>query len=255
MSIDIVIYVGKFIGEKQFAYEFFNLLSQHGFTPDKIGLFEPVREEYSLERAATLWSIDEGHNALNVGGMMAKKKDPRILIDCDWRREKNAAPSRNSISFIFTQKTNRNYSENILLLFKELVQSTNAIYAYISHQNPRARQHVIGTIESRMPGVFWCNYYGKPFVEFFGREKLLNGPWFSTEETNQGIYTFLTEKPDKELLKKPEIELNAQRYLNPNSFGDPALDDPNDLNWKPQQKEMPTLIVPDFQTEAKPMEE
>lgn len=105
------------------------------------------------------------------------------------------------------------------------------------------RQHVKGTIETRLPGVFWCNFYGKVYVDFFGKERLESFPWTEVEELeNETIDTFLTTDP-KLLKKSDELEVKAKEYLGTEFFGDLDLYEKNP--FETQIRKVPKLNLPD----------
>jgi hypothetical protein len=156
----------------------------------------------------------------------------------------------NTIEIWFTNKSfvqSRNIIENLL---KELIVSFNSFYGYISDFKIEESQHVTGTIETRMPGIFWCNFFGKVYVDFFGKDKMLSAPWYKTEELDQnGIITYLTEEPDnRELIESPELENKFKILLGKDSFGN--LDEWKNSNYQTQYKSVPKL---DFSEIRKPL--
>jgi hypothetical protein len=101
------------------------------------------------------------------------------------------------------------------------MQEFQGLFGYISIVEAEKRQVVPGNIETRMPGIFWCNYFSKTYVEFFGKEKFINGPWLKSEFFPNGrILTFLTDMPNEELLVDKGYEKIAKAFLGEESFGD-----------------------------------
>jgi hypothetical protein len=214
--------------------------------PDKIGLFEPVKVEYSLEKAVEMWMKTEGTPQCQGGMVMGKKKDPSFSFNVDWSKGLKASP--NTISYVFTKKAITKYNKDLEQVFKETIKKSDAIYGYITHWDVWNRQHVTGTIETRMPGVFWCNYFGKIYVDFFGRKKILSASWVKVEElVNGGILTYLADEPDKDILKSDELEMRAKHHLGIDSFGDPEA---YKANFEVKQiKKVPKLELPDIRRE------
>lgn len=238
------IYAKRFIGTNEMAEQFFELLEQTNMQPDKIGLYEPLREAYSLERAVHMWTLREDNGS--AGGMMSRKKKPNFQFDVWWARGPKARP--NSITFYFTKETFARHREAIDHIFKETFIFMDGLYGYITHDKPKKRQHVMGGIETRMPGVFWCNYFGPLYVDFFGREKILTGPWVKTEELSSGaIIAYLADQPDKEILQSDRLEKQAKEYLGAESFGDPEAAERNPD--KPQRCKVPSLELPEVNGE------
>ena len=151
---------------------------------------------------------------------MGKSKNPIFHFNMNWWR----SPIKVNVSYIdihFPIKTFKKYKENIENVFRETIILVNGIYGYITHEIPETRQHVTGTIETRLPGVFWCNYFGEKYVEFLGEEKIMSYSWSKIETLENGaIITYLANEPDKELINSDDKEQQAKVHLGIESFGD-----------------------------------
>ena len=212
---------------KEVAENFFKSLELQQLSPQKIGEYEPLKLDYTLEGAVNMWT-QEGDGCYvegigmtgKAGGMIGKTKEPQFRFDMNWWR----CPHKtyvNYIHFFFPVKTFKKYQGNIESLFRETISITKAIYGYITHYVPLDRQHVTGTLETRMPGVFWCNYFGQQYIEFFTEEKMLSFPWYKIERLdNGGIMAYLASEPDKELVKSDVLENQAKAHLGKDAFGD-----------------------------------
>ena len=62
------------------------------------------------------------------------------------------------------------------------------------------RQHVRGTINDRLPGIFWLNWLSGRYVEAIGEDLVLSLPWFKTARLPGGLacwlYESLADVPD-----------------------------------------------------------
>lgn len=72
-----------------------------------------------------------------------------------------------------------------------------------------------------LPNLPWLAYFGKPYVELFGKEKLANAPVYRVEEIGEGYLLQLTEhiadmETDYPSYRAKEQEVKA--YLHPNAF-------------------------------------
>ena len=239
-SMHGIIFARKFIGTKELAEQFFAILKEANMEPDKIGLYEPIKENYSMEKASDMWTLCE--NSRNSGGMMGKKKKPNLLFDIGWARGPKARP--NDITFFLNPEIFIQNKGVMEFVFRETFILFDGLYGYITHNWPQRRQHVTGGIDTRMPGVFLCNYFGPLYVDFFGREKILSGPWVKTEELDSGtIVTYLADEPDKEILESDFLEKRAKEHLGVESFGDPeeAKKNIDEL----QLRKVPAIVIPE----------
>jgi hypothetical protein len=219
-SITISFEFNSFIGKNENAAYFFRMLEREGLLPDKIGLFEPLRETFTKDKAISMWTKGEKGNGRIIGGMMGKKKNPSYSFIMEWNRgERFIRP--NWLTLFVPVKVFCKHQQIFCRIFTDIIQEFDGLYGYISIEEAEKRQIVPGNIETRLPGVFWCNYFSKTYVEFFGKEKLVNGPWIKSEFLpNGGILMFLTELPVEELLVDEGYEKRAKAFLGEESFGD-----------------------------------
>jgi hypothetical protein len=220
-SFIMTLYTTKNIGTREYAVRFFGILGKYNILPDKIGRYEPLRAPYSLEEAVKLWMFIGGTMPdFRRGGLIGKKKEPNIQFDTDWTIGERA--NVNSVTIWFTRKSFQQIRNSIDSLFKDLIIAIDSFYGYISDYYAKDRQHVTGSIETRMHGIFWCNYFGDVYVKFFGKDKILSAPWFKIEILDQNkIITYLAKEPtDRRLIKSTELENKLKEYLGDDSFGD-----------------------------------
>jgi hypothetical protein len=212
------LYFESFIGKMEAAELFFKLLDEYGLLPEKIGLYEPIRDHYSLNLALEYWTKIEKGNGREVGGMMGKRKKPEFSFLMEWNRgEKYIRP--NFIFISIPKNAFKRDKETYLYLFKTLLQSLNRVYGYISIETVENRQFVPGTLETRLPGMFWVNYFGQVYVDFFGKEKFNSGPWYHTEELNNDSLVVMLSKDPDELEQDESNEKKAKLHLGIDSFG------------------------------------
>lgn len=223
-SILMTIYTTKHIGTEEYIRRFLSVLEKYDMLPDKIGEYEPLKKAYSLDEAIKMWK-----NAppfvpdRRRGDLIGKKKEPNIRFDAMWNIGEPAIV--NHITLWFTRKSFKQYRNDIENLFKELILALDSIHGYISGFIEKAKQLVTGTIAERMDGIFWCNYFSKIYVDFFGKDRLLSAPWIKTEQfDNEGIITYLSREPDdRQLTESNELAEKLQKYLGKDSFGDLEL--------------------------------
>jgi hypothetical protein len=73
----------------------------------------------------------------------------------------------------------------------------------------------IGVDYSRyLPGIYWLNYFGKRYVDFIGKEKLLTTPAYKVEKIGYGILVQLHEDGSKWDSKEyRKVENNILNYI------------------------------------------
>lgn len=231
---------GKHIGTKECARNFFELLDNYKMLPDKIGLYEPLRESFSLEKVIKMWTFAGGSDPdFRHGMVIGKKKEPSVGFDVSWHIGEKARV--NTVNIWFTKRSFKQYRKDIGNIFRDLIDRFDSFYGYITDIRLKSLQHVPGTLETRMHGIFWCNYFGKVYIDFFGAETLANAPWFQTERLDENrIITYTTKDPDdKELINSDKLVNKIKECLGKDSFGDPEKY--IDMNSERQIKNVPKL--------------
>ncbi|MGL4522905.1 MAG: hypothetical protein ACRCWQ_10175 [Bacilli bacterium] len=209
---------------------FIQILENKGLIIEKIHEFEPIRTPYTKEKAIEMWTAEspgcyvDGRGCIGLaGGMMGRGKKPSFMFDTFWWENPEKVMVNQIILYIPGKSVKKNVM-NLNDVFIEVSQLVDSFYGYISHEIPEDRQHVTGTIETRLPGVFWCNYFGAPYVAFLGEEKLKSFDWYQQIELENGaVVTYLAEVPNKELLDNDIPETKAKIHLGEEHFGDVAL--------------------------------
>ena len=84
----------------------------------------------------------------------------------------------------------------------------------------QAGLRAVGTdVLRHLPGVYWLNYFGPPYVRLLGRERLLSTPTAETAARGEGIEVLVAEEPD--MWKAAEYErrvVSIRRYLGEGYF-------------------------------------
>jgi hypothetical protein len=223
--VEITLFTTKPIRDMETGSRYFTMLEQRGFRLEKIGQSEPVRQPYSFNLGIDEWTHEEpGCYVEDVGmigkagGIIGKSSKPRFFVQTQWW-ECPGQVSPNWISLNIADNFADKNQETIVALFKDSVDILRADYGFIGHQDTVYRQHVTGTLKTRLPGVFWFNYFGPKYVEFFTENKIKAFPWLSIEQLNGGLITSLSDSP-KKLLDTEDIEKVAKEHLGSESFGD-----------------------------------
>lgn len=242
--VEMTVFTTKPIKDPETAYRYFTALEQRGFILEKIGQSEPVRQPYSLENGIDAWTREEDGCYVEdlgmvgkAGGMIAKSSKPRFFTQTQWWDCPNQA-NLNWISLSIADNLIHRQSEAIVAFFKDAIDLLQAVYGFIGHQDTVYRQHVTGTLKTRLPGVFWYNYFGPTYVDFFTEEKIASFPWFSIAKLNGGLITSLSDSP-KKLLDVEELEMGAKEHLGSDSFGD--VGDYRKNPRQEQQRRVPEL--------------
>jgi hypothetical protein len=130
--------------------------------------------------------------------------------------------------------------DNIKLLYRELVRHTPADIGHIHILAEPEFKHYwnyhdemiscldIGFVTIKLKkyiGNFaWGMYFGKPYVEMMGLEKLLKSPAYLVEQWHDGVYIQVTDNIEDTFLNYEEFDKKRTRikeYLGPQYFFNP----------------------------------
>lgn len=211
------------------------LLSQTLLRPDKIGhrldknkdTFEPTLEVIPyLEKR---WK-----EALHIPFC---KFDPEywLILDRNMMIPKNPHPDRLNMGLDIAFFTKKDQVEHFLQFAKSLYQWGDMFYGFVANrQDYKAQtwlpqQVIIGNklvgavgqkVMEALPGIFWANFFGPDYVDWFGRDKFDRLPCYRLEELPDGGRLILTSPSPLDYDASGETQEALKHYLGRLAFGD-----------------------------------
>jgi hypothetical protein len=196
------------------------------FVPDIYGFCEPLKYKYDIEdisEPAKVWMHEEvnkklaRHNQAGGSLMMVAKNEERGFYHFDWNKLQdktrfNFASFSVGIDFL---KYDNNYDEFIKLC-KEIVKIVEPVHGDISNWTlPNWSAPM--DLKIRLPEIRWMNFYGKPYVEMFGKKKLLSTPCCKAEAITEDIIAIqATENLFEDI--PDEVRTNIKMHLGEDAF-------------------------------------
>jgi len=191
------------------AREFVNILvTENDFLlPEKFDRREPERFVFDpddLSKFIEVWTSD-------VIGLITKRKKPYLawmMVDI-WYRE---AKVFNEIMSGFDERyfNKEDNVANLLSCAKRLYNWGAVSHGYISHRKNWEIKNCFNVItedacgkptagggnnlREGLPGIYWANFFGPVYVEFFGRKKFNMSPAYYKEELPDGGFLILTSE-------------------------------------------------------------
>ena len=186
--------------------------------PTRYGVYDPVRERIRREDVSDVLDLWTGRNTKSG----AHRSGLLQLVFCrdgyfmvNW--SKGALPPFDLPPFHFLSGDVPSARvsmpvgrvDEYLMLIMELVRITNPVFGKVQN-TMTPHWDTPSDLTLRLPDVPWGSIYGKPYIEMFGRERLLSAPFHSIRELPSGhIFAQLTESVlDPEL---PEDRRKAVR--------------------------------------------
>jgi hypothetical protein len=156
---------------------------------------EPVKKEYSEATVRQLLTVPPVTQELPCRILVGRCARGSISIRACIPKEQG----RGSVNGVgVTLKRPRRSDMSALLGFFEgdFLRRHSVAYAFLDTWPEYVKQHVSGTINERLPGVFWLNWLSRRYVEAFGEDVVLTAPWFRTARVADGLACWLYESLD-----------------------------------------------------------
>lgn len=133
-------------------------------------------------------------------------------------------------------------------LFRESIQRLAPFYGYTDYDYWVAGRYPGGgplNFQAELRGIAWMTYFSRPYVHFFGEDKLMSLPG-AKRDRRRGVFLKLSDSPDDiELSEKLAIQdmLGKQSFFNPRAkkpkkagenallFDDLRKECPKHLQW------------------------
>lgn len=220
-------YTTSYLGRAVFCEQINELFQSYGgiFLPEKWGTDDRTKSSFlgDLETIKTEWTSREDMKRI----CFSRKKPVETLI-C-FSIERFARAKFNDCSVFVRDKYVKDEDgvEELLNFIVDLSRVIKTDYGFLAHTSQERRQSPVLTPAERLPGIYWANFFGRPYIEFFGREKLLATPCYKVAEINEDLILLLTaERPNAaDMTERDEIINLIKEYLNQNAFAGPNFPD------------------------------
>jgi hypothetical protein len=192
--------------------------------PARWNTVEPIRKRFSEDSEAEIieqWIQDQPPGSTNAwNDLMFTKRKPRALIIVEARRW--GAPQLNSIAMELESAPflTLDGPERLRTILKEHVTWTDAVYANVYYSGQAHRRVTQMTPLQRLEQAYWLNFFGQPYIDMFGRERLLSAPCYGVEEfEGRGVLLQAAARFDSaDMINSDRTLIDLEEYLEPNAF-------------------------------------
>jgi len=251
-NIRIDFYHRKSFADKQEAALFLNwLLSVRTFAPEKWAPFEPIKNPFdavhvgeAAESFANFSGMQKAKPQEKWAGLLLLKrtKTPKSSFYLEWNHYQHN-PFNICYFDVEAQWVNTQERLETLLGFSDELYSNLGGYWYANIATDEEREEKINLkwfrpdkahpsggyfiegapgifLEKGIPGIFWGNYFGPFYVDWFGRDKFKTLPCsYKKEMPDGGIFFTIAESPSKWNTEEArEMELRIKEHLGADAF-------------------------------------
>jgi hypothetical protein len=162
------------------------------YTPQVYSRFEPVKEKIDIENVepiTNLWLNEEVNRNIpsfappaRAGHLMLKrKKNPKVDYMLSWEKNNRVGFNSMNVSVEVNHLQNKEKQQSFFDLCWEVAKILQPVRGHVINQSisynpePLAPQII-------HPELHWINLFGKPYIDLFGKEKLLSAPCYKAKE-------------------------------------------------------------------------
>jgi hypothetical protein len=149
-----------------------------------------------------------------------RKRRPRAEVSAHAIRLKNACLNTLSIEFEAKSFGGPEGSSRLRQLLLDWVIATNAVLGSVFYSGQAHKRIARLTPLERIDQIHWLNYYGKPYVQLIGEDRLRSCPGCHVEDAPSGGLLLQVNGPfdAPEVTGSDQLFLEAERHLGTEFF-------------------------------------
>ena len=166
-----------------------NEIDAAGLNLTRIDDVEPVRKAYSQSTVRDLLTVPPITPELPCRSLIVRGERSLIGI-----RACMSVKPRGSVNITdITMKRPRRSDKDTLLAFfsNDFFSRHSVAYAFLDRWPEYVKQHVAGTINERLPGIFWLNWISRRYIEAIGEDLIRSLPWIRMASVSDGLTCWL----------------------------------------------------------------
>ena len=212
---------------RELAQEVLSAIADAGpqFFPTVYDVYEPLRRKCSKRDIAEIvrvW-LNEENAAVTAQyhyGMgellMEHRRKPKISYHMYWEKSQQARFNYFILSADSEFLTDAKNFQAFLTLCMKLSSLLETVHGEIANRAfPEWTDPI--NLQVRHPELHWMTLFGKPYIELFGRDKLLNAPCYRTKAIGENMIALqMAESPFEAVTD--EMRSAVKTYLDPEAF-------------------------------------
>lgn len=221
----------KDLSTEEKAREFCSLLVEQGesFIPElsyKTASCRIKRECFdrnNFDSTVRLWIEHRKNLYYNFSTIVMQKKNPFLMhIAVSWNRGARAMFNEISLFMGGWCLSMDSGMEALLCLGESLFDYTGGLYGFITRYDAEQASCFSERLVMPLPGVFWVQFLGPLYIDFFGKETVLNAPCHRKKMLPKGGMLLQTAQfpTGQEVAADRESEKLLMEYLGHDAFND-----------------------------------
>jgi hypothetical protein len=182
--------------------------------PSKFGPFEGVSPIIGLNEPAKFISQPDTYVE---GGSLVLTVDKNCEYQVQWN--KSDPPSFHFVGGFLLKNAfekKNDALEAFLVLMKKLAHTINVVYGDIRSMES-AGWDAPFNLSLRLPDIPNVSIYGRPYIEFFGREKIESAPFYRIEQLSDDLYWLQATEQVFDLVPE-ELRASIRKHFGEDAF-------------------------------------
>lgn len=225
--VDLTIMSLKDFENVELATNVIKKINEYGkdFIPNVYGLYQPLKDKYdpnNVNEVVQLW-MNEENNVNNVQDfysagqlLMEKKRGHKVSYQMRWEKDNQARFNFFNLSIDSKYIKNDNAFQKFISLCNDLILLLEPVHgeivnlAFPGWEAPK-------NLQVRHPEINWTVFFGKPYIDLFGREKLLSTPCHSVHTIGENMIALqLTDSLFEPI--PPSVRSTVKKHLGEDAF-------------------------------------
>jgi len=213
--------------DRKLATNVIEKINEYGedFIPQKFDVYQPLKRKYNpndIDEVVEVWLNDKINQQTSKddysGGLllMESKLESKVSYQVSWQKDNYANFNIFALSMNIDYLINLDIFEKFIKLSHELINLIEPVQGEIVNES------LIGwnepyELEIRHPELQWVNFFGKPYIDLFGREKLLSSPAYKVESIGTNVIALQTIESIFEPIPN-DVRESIKKHLCENAF-------------------------------------
>lgn len=204
--------------------------------PERYNNASPAKYIFSPE---TLQAVIEKWTEENIGILLKRISFPKYDLDFSGQRDKLLVKNQLYINFENRLFARSDGIESFLRFANGLYDLIRPAHGYTAHRKDYLAKNMQVTYPSEsnvsrvetwvgrdlskcLRGIYWANWFGPVYVDFFGRKRLESAPCFRRDHLSDGGYLILTTATplQHDTSQAKHLEQALREHLGPDAFFD-----------------------------------
>lgn len=190
------------------------VLATYGFATAWLSDVEPIQTPYS--RATLRHLVDRLPYTTNQPCKTFAGLGRRMLLSV--RTCLPIADNNENTVTVTAEREGRADPDRMVDAARQLLAAGALGVAGVDNQFAFDRQATRGSINERLPGVYWATVFAQAYVDAIGEQLLRSAPWHTVDKVEGGVLAYLFENPTDPPDDVAELARAAQRGLGREKF-------------------------------------